>query len=45
MEMVETDSDSCEEEREEAQEEERARLARVLDEMMGEAEEPHQVGC
>lgn len=43
--MVETDSDSCEEEREEAQEAERARLAQVLDEMMGEAEEPCPVGC
>ena len=43
--MVETDSDSGEEEWEEAQEAERAQLAQVLDEMMGEAEEPHQVGC
>ena len=43
--MVETDSDSGEEEWEEAQEAERARLAQVLDEMMGEVEEPRQVGC
>ena len=43
--MVETDFESGEEELKEVREEERAQLARVLDEMMGEVEEPNLVGC